>query len=690
MRTASRQLRPGRSRGIVGVRMLVVIAMTIAATALRPIAATGQASIVAYMPGATASRLIDTRPGASTVDGRLAGEGRRNSGTVTPIPVVGRAGIPADAGSVVVNLTADLPETAGYLTLFPCDADVPVASNLNFAAGRTRAVMAVSRLAADGSVCVFNHGPTHVIADVAGWFPASDLVTLPAPRRLIDTRPGAPTFDGSLAGEGPRPAGSTQRLPVAGRAGVPGDAHTVVLSVTVDAARDDGYVTVVPCDGPQTTASTVNHRAGGTVANAALTRLGPAGDVCILTSGATDLIVDVTGWIAASAFTPLDTPRRVLDTRPGASTADQQFLGIGPRPAGGSLQLPIAGRVGIPASATAVVLNVTADRPRDAGFVTIHPGGTERPTASNLNYGEGDTAANAVIAPLGADGAICAFTSATTDLVIDVVGWLPGPAATGGTGCPATPLFPSTRVVALYGNDVAAALGVLGEQPPAQAAERLAAVAAPYNSGDRPVRGAFELIATIASSTPGGDGLYRSVSSAAHVQRYLDVAVANDILLILDIQPGRSDFLTELKRYDAFLRHPNVHAALDPEWHVGPGQVPGQVVGQVSAAEVNHVADYLSSIVAEEGIPEKLLVVHQFQERMVTQRSELREPPGVVVTIHMDGFGTRQQKLATYGVVAADPPFNNGFKLFYDEDINMFRPSEVLALDPVPDLITYQ
>lgn len=684
--------RPARQvfRGIVAVSIIAIAAVGSAVVPADRPAAARAGKTAAYTPLPAAGRLIDTRPGAPTIDGQLAGGGRRVSGTVTAIPVTGRVSVPADATSVVVNLTADAPGEDGYLAVFPCDAEVPVASNLNFRAGRTVAVLATSRLAADGSICVFNHGSTHVIADVAGWFGPSDVAMLPAPRRLLDTRPGAPTADGGFAGGGARTAGSTLRLPVAGRAGVPGDAHTVVLSVTVDAAAQSGYVTVVPCDGPPTTASTVNHRAGDTVANAALTRLGPAGEVCLFTSGQTDLLVDVAGWIADSALQPLDTPRRVLDTRQGTSTADGQFVGIGRRAAGSSLDLQVAGRVGVPADAGAVVLNVTADAARSQGFLTVHPGGSDRPTASNLNYQTGDTIANAVIAPVGADGGICVFTSAATDLVIDVVGWLPGPAAQAGSGCPATPLFPSTRVVALYGNDVAAALGVLGEQPPAEAAQRLAAVAEPFEAGDRPVRGAFELIATIANSAPGADGLYRSPSSAAHVQRYLDVAVANDLLLILDIQPGRADFLTELQRYDAFLRHPNVHAALDPEWHVGPDQVPGQTVGQVSAAEVNQVADYLASIVAEEGIPEKLLVVHQFQSRMVTDRDQLREPPGVLLTIHMDGFGTREQKLATYGVVAVDPPFNNGFKLFYDEDVNMFTPNEVLALDPVPDLITYQ
>ncbi|MEX2627957.1 MAG: hypothetical protein WD225_13805, partial [Ilumatobacteraceae bacterium] len=189
---------------------------------------------------------------------------------------------------------------------------------------------------------------------------------------------------------------------------------------------------------------------------------------------------------------------------------------------------------------------------------------------------------------------------------------------------------------------------------------------------------------------PGEDGLYRSVGPADRVQRYLDAARAHGYQLVLDIQPGRSDFPTEVARYEDFLREPDVHVALDPEWRVGPGIVPGESVGQVSAAEVNDVARYLADIVVEEDLPQKLLIVHQFQDRMITDRHELIAPPELAVNIHMDGFGTRAQKLGTYSVTQADPPFWNGFKLFYDEDVNMFSPSDVLALDPVPDYVSYQ
>jgi hypothetical protein len=644
----------------------------------------------AFTPVAVPSRLVDTRPGAGTVDGQLAGIGLRPAGGTLRIPVVGRAGVGADAETVAVNVTVDAATEQGFLTVHSCDAERPVASNVNYTPGATVAALALSRVAADGSICVFNHGATHLVVDVVGGFPAGDVAPLPAPRRVLDTRPASSTVDGQFARIGVRPSGETLRLPVAGRAGVPPEARSVVLAVTADAARDAGFVTVHACDAPRPNASTLNYLAGETIANAAITRLGADGDVCLHTVGATDLLVDVTAWFPGDAVALLDEPRRLVDTRAGTSTIDGQLQGIGVRPAGGALELVVGGRAGVPVEAGVVLLNVTVDAARQPGFVTLFPGGLDRPTASNLNYAAGDTIANAAVTRVGADGEVCVFTSGATDLVVDVVGWLPGPAPVGDAGCPSAPLFPSRRLVAMYGNDVSAQLGVLGEQPPAAAAQRLAGLVEPFRAGDRPVQGAFELIATIATSFPGADGLYRSPSTAEHVQRYLDVAIADDLYLILDIQPGRSDFLTELRRYEGFLRRPNVGVALDPEWRVGPGQVPGQVVGQVAAAEVNAVADYVAGIVAEEGLPDKLLVVHQFQERMITDRHLLREPPGVVLTIHMDGFGTRSQKLATYGVVHADPPFSNGFKLFFDEDVDMFSPGDVLALDPVPDLVTYQ
>jgi hypothetical protein len=163
--------------------------------------------------------------------------------------------------------------------------------------------------------------------------------------------------------------------------------------------------------------------------------------------------------------------------------------------------------------------------------------------------------------------------------------------------------------------------------------------------------------------------------------------------VILDLQPGQSDFLTEAKYYEAFLREPDVGLALDPEWRTeAPAKPQGGDIGQVDASEVNAVIDYVAQLVAEEHLPEKLLVVHQFNDRMITNRDQLREEPGVAVMIHMDGFGDRSDKLDSYDMVRAAPPFNMGLKLFYDEDIGLLGATDVLGglFDPVPDMITYQ
>jgi glucose/arabinose dehydrogenase len=225
---------------------------------------------------------------------------------------------------------------------------------------------------------------------------------------------------------------------VAGRAGVPGDAGVVALNVTVDAARESGFVTVHACGTALPTASNLNYIAGQTVANAVVARVGSGGAVCFYTDGATDLIVDVTGVFPATTLNALDAPQRLLDTRPGQFTADGSFAGGGIPPAGSTLQLLVAGRAGVPASAAAVILNVTADAAEDDGFVTVHPTGTGRPNASNLNYKQGQTIANAAIARVGAGGQICLYTFGSTHLIVDVAGWLTGPApAATDSGCEA-------------------------------------------------------------------------------------------------------------------------------------------------------------------------------------------------------------------------------------------------------------
>ena len=286
-------------------------------------------------------------------------------------------------------------------------------------------------------MCLYTSGATHLIVDVAGVLAPDAFSALPAPQRLLDTRPGAATADGQFAGIDLRAAGSTLELPVAGRAGVSSTASSVVLNVTVDAAREDGFVTVFPCDAPRPNASNLNYVAGITIPNAVVTRIGTDGTVCLYTFGATHLIVDVAGVFSPGSFNPLVAPQRVLDSRPQATTADGQFAGSGVQPRDTTLQLKVAGRVGVPADASAVVLNVTAVNAVDGGFITVYPRGTSLPNASNLNFVAGQNIPNAVITRVGPDGDVCFFTSGATHLIVDVAGWLTGPPpATSGPGCP--------------------------------------------------------------------------------------------------------------------------------------------------------------------------------------------------------------------------------------------------------------
>lgn len=251
-------------------------------------------------------------------------------------------------------------------------------------------------------------------------------------------------------------------------------------------------------------------------------------------------------------------------------------------------------------------------------------------------------------------------------------------------------VLPEHRVVAYYGGPTTAALGVLGEGTAEQAAQRLVEAAAPFATPERPAMPAMELIVTTAQRAPGPDGDYSIAVEDADVQRYLDAARSVGALLVLDIQPGRSRFLPEVQRWERFLREPDVGLALDPEWRMGPNEVPGRVIGDVQAEEVNEVARWLSEIVRTERLPEKVFIVHQFRIDMLPDRDQIERLPGLETTFHIDGFGGRGVKLETYGLLTDDPTAFYGFKLFIDEDTNIFSPAETNALTPSPDFVSYQ
>jgi subtilisin family serine protease len=245
------------------------------------------------------------------------------------------------------------------------------------------------------------------------------------PARLLDTRPDSPTADGQGAGIGMRGAGWITELQITGRAGVPATATTASLNVTVTDAQAPGFVTVFPCGQPLPTASNLNYGPGDTIANAVITQIGIGGKVCLFTYAPTHLVADLNGYSPVGALYNALTPARLLDTRPGSPTADGGDAGIGMRGAGWITELQVAGRAGVPATATTASLNVTVTEARAPGFVTVYPCGQPVPTASNLNYGPGDTIPNAVVTQIGAGGKVCLFTYAPTHLIADINGYYP-------------------------------------------------------------------------------------------------------------------------------------------------------------------------------------------------------------------------------------------------------------------------
>jgi hypothetical protein len=361
----------------------------------------------------------------------------RDAGSTLTLQVAGRVGIPEDAVAVALNVTVTDPTAAGYATVHPCDGATPNASNLNYTAGQTIPNMVVAKVGDDGSICLFTLAAAHLVVDASGYFPAGAVEPLPAPARLLDTRPGESTVDGVSAGIGIREPGSTLTVDVADRAGIPANAAAVVLNVAVTAPEAPGYATVFPCDADAPTASSLNHAGGQTISNAVVAKIGADGDVCLFTLSRAHFIIDVAAYFPAGTFEPLAAPARLLDTRPGETTADGQFQGIGQRAAGSSLQLDVNGRVGIPAGATAVILNVTAVLPLGPGYATVFPRGVSIPQASHLNYAAGDVISNAVVATIGAGGDVCLFTLAAADYIVDVTGYLTGtPPPDTGADCP--------------------------------------------------------------------------------------------------------------------------------------------------------------------------------------------------------------------------------------------------------------
>jgi hypothetical protein len=255
----------------------------------------------------------------------------------------------------------------------------------------------------------------------------------------------------------------------------------------------------------------------------------------------------------------------------------------------------------------------------------------------------------------------------------------------------ATTIFGDGRfLVAYYGTAETGALGVLGETDPDQMQRRVHRAAKPFARKHQPVQVVYELIVSIADRYAGPGHDYSHDIARAEVQKYIDAAHRHDALLLLDVQPGRSDFLTIAKRWAWALKDPYVGLALDPEWRMGKHGVPGARIGSVGASEVNRVSAWLRDLVADNALPQKLFVLHQFRTDMIDHIGAIRPRRGLVMVQHVDGFGTPGQKLSTYHAVARPRQFFMGFKLFYDEDVDRMSAGDVRRVDPKVRFVSFQ
>jgi hypothetical protein len=258
-----------------------------------------------------------------------------------------------------------------------------------------------------------------------------------------------------------------------------------------------------------------------------------------------------------------------------------------------------------------------------------------------------------------------------------------------------TPLPPDTRVVAFTGAPRAKALGILGVVPLDEAAARLKRQSVPYARKTRPVLRSFDLIATVASAYPGPAGKYRTRQPSSVIARYLRAARRHHETLMLDVQPGQSNFVDELRPLERWLREPDVQLALDPEWRMRPGIAPGHEIGWVSAGEVQATLDRVARIVQTNHLPPKLVVVHRFTDGMIRDLPSVKVPRGIVGVISIDGVGAQANKVATYNRIAPalPKPWLAGFKLFYTEDAaagGVMSGKAVMALKPRPSVVLYE
>ena len=374
-----------------------------------PAAAAGDPAVVPLQP----TRVWDSRPGAPRGTSSLP-PGLMVPGRTVAIPVRSVPGLPGGARALIANVTATAVAQPGFVTVWPCGSRRPNTSNLNIAPGEDTANQVTVALDATGRICAAASAPTHLVVDAGAYVPGSSPVKVFSPFRAIDTR----TVRSLPAGVA---AGGALRVPVGGQRSIPAAGGLALVNITSTASAAQGYFTAYPCDAGPPTASVLNYLAGENRANAAWVKLDGSGAFCVRPASRSHVVVDVVGVapLGSPGVVPV-VPNRVVDTR--------FAIGV-PRAvaAGATAAFGVPGLTDTQAYRGALLLNVTVAGQTSAGYLTLWPCGAAVPRTSSLNFAAGRNRANSVSIAPGADGRICIRSSAPTQVVVDLGGYVDPP-----------------------------------------------------------------------------------------------------------------------------------------------------------------------------------------------------------------------------------------------------------------------
>ena len=259
-------------------------------------------------------------------------------------------------------------------------------------------------------------------------------------------------------------------------------------------------------------------------------------------------------------------------------------------------------------------------------------------------------------------------------------------------------VLPYNRIVSFYGNLYSKKMGILGQIPHDSMISQLLQEVAKWQAADTTVHviPALHYITTTAQAAPGKDGMHRYRMPGNQIDTILNWAKPINALVFVDIQVGHSTVKNEVTWLEPYLKLPNLHLGIDPEFSMKHGEVPGRKIGTFTAEDINDAVDFLSDVVRKNNLTPKILIVHRFTQGMVTGYERIKTTPEVQVVMDMDGFGDKILKRSTYlRYIYREPVQFTGFKLFYKNDTKpnttgMYTPDELMKFVPKPIYIQYQ